>query len=45
MQKVTASTIKAIAVQSGMVPMAEDGLQKAALGLTTIEEILKALYE
>lgn len=45
MQKVTASTIKAIAVQSGMVSMAEDGLQKAVLGLTTIEEILKALYE
>lgn len=45
LQKATASSIKAIAVQSGMVPMIEDGFQKAVLGLTTIEEILRTLYE
>jgi type II secretory ATPase GspE/PulE/Tfp pilus assembly ATPase PilB-like protein len=45
LQKATASEIRKIAIGQGMVPMVQDGFEKAALGLTTIQEILRMLYE
>ncbi len=45
LQKATAGSIKALAVESGMTTMVEDGFQKAIKGLTTIEEVLRTLYE
>ena len=35
--------VQQLAIQQGMVPMREDGLQKAASGETSIEEILRAV--
>ena len=43
--KVPASEIRAAAIREGMTPMLTDGFQKAAQGLTTVEEILKTRYE
>jgi type II secretory ATPase GspE/PulE/Tfp pilus assembly ATPase PilB-like protein len=43
--KASASALREIAIRSGMVPMLEDGLQKATEGLTTIEEVLRMRYE
>jgi len=40
-----ASQIKQAAVKSGMITMIEDGVQKAAEGLTTIEEIFRIIHE
>ena len=37
------SDIQALAVEQGMVTMREDGLQKAASGETSLEEILRAI--
>ncbi|MDQ1731586.1 MAG: type pilus assembly protein PilB [Pseudonocardiales bacterium] len=37
----SASEIKKVAVAEGMVALREDGLQKSAQGLTTLEEILR----
>jgi type II secretory ATPase GspE/PulE/Tfp pilus assembly ATPase PilB-like protein len=36
-----AAEIVALAVQGGMSPMAMDGLAKARLGLTTLEEVAR----
>ena len=44
MQRANASDIKN-SVKRGMVPMLEDGLTKAAQGITTIEEILRVARE
>ena len=43
MEKSNASQIKKEALKSGMVSMIEDGIKKAENGLTTIEEIIKAV--
>lgn len=40
--KATANEITDLAVSEGMTTMQEDGLQKVQLGVTTIEEVLKA---
>jgi len=40
-----ASQIKQMAVKSGMRTMLEDGLMKAQQGITTIEEVLRIIYE
>jgi type IV pilus assembly protein PilB len=40
-QKATSQAIKKLAVSEGMITMLENGLEKAFLGLTTIEEILR----
>ncbi|HXF44092.1 MAG TPA: GspE/PulE family protein [Candidatus Paceibacterota bacterium] len=40
-----AAQIKQMAVKRGMVPMIEDGLEKAREGITTIEEVLRIIYE
>ena len=45
LRKATASEIRKKAIESGMKPMIVDGFCKAALGITTIEEILRVRYE
>ena len=40
-----ASEIKKIAVHEGMTTMLEDGFQKVLQGITTIEEIVRVIYE
>ena len=45
MQKGTADDIEKQARTEGMLTMSEDGLYKAALGITTIEEVLRVISE
>lgn len=45
MQKGTADDIETQARKEGMLTMSEDGLYKAALGVTTIEEVLRVISE
>ena len=45
LEKVPAHQIRIIGIANGMVPMVIDGLNKAAAGLTTIEEVLRMRYE
>ncbi len=40
-----AAQIKQAAVQAGMKSMIEDGLAKASKGITTIEEVLRIIYD
>jgi len=37
--------LKNLAQQKGMVTMLEDGIRKAQLGITTIEEVLRVIRE
>ncbi len=41
----SASTLRSLAIQDGMVPLLEDGFQKVLSGDTTIEEIIKMRHE
>lgn len=45
LKKMPASEIKRIAIEHGMTTLVQDGLEKAGRGLTTIEEVLRTLYE
>lgn len=45
LKKNPASEIRRIAVEHGMTTLIQDGFLKAAAGVTTIEEILRTLYE
>jgi type II secretory ATPase GspE/PulE/Tfp pilus assembly ATPase PilB-like protein len=45
LRKASASEIRDVAVQQGMIPMMIDGFTKAAAGITTIEEVLRMRYE
>ncbi|KKT81237.1 MAG: hypothetical protein A3B99_05075 [Candidatus Yanofskybacteria bacterium RIFCSPHIGHO2_02_FULL_44_12b] len=45
LRKDSADSIKKIAINNGMTTMVEDGLEKAASGITTIEEVLRVTYE
>ncbi len=45
MKRATSAEVKAAAVRAGMVPMLEDGFQKALQGITTIEEVLRVFHE
>ena len=45
LQSATADDIEAQARKEGMLTMAEDGIFKAAAGLTTIEEVLRVINE
>ena len=45
LKKASASQIKEIAIDNGMVPMGQDGLRKAAEGLTTVSEVLRISHE
>ena len=44
-QKATSDQIQKQAQQEGMVTMVEDGLMKAAQGITSVEEILRVVSE
>ena len=44
-QRVTSDRIQKQAESEGMITMVEDGLVKAAKGLTTIEEVLRVIME
>ena len=39
--RVTSARMKKIAIQSGMQPLIEDGREKVAAGITTVEELLR----
>ncbi|MDP3792184.1 MAG: ATPase, T2SS/T4P/T4SS family [bacterium] len=45
MRRADAGEVKKIAIKNGMVPLFEDGFQKALKGFTTIEEILRVVNE
>ena len=45
LRRASVDEIKKIAVKNGMTTMLEDGFKKAAAGLTTAEEVLKAMHE
>jgi type IV pilus assembly protein PilB len=45
LRKGTSTEINNIAKQNGMVTMTQDGLEKAFLGITTIEEVLRVSHE
>jgi len=45
MKRVDAGEIKKIALKNGMVPLLEDGFQKALAGFTSLEEILRVVRE
>lgn len=44
-QKADSDAIRALAMKEGMITMMEDGVQKIANGLTTIEEVLRVTKE
>jgi type IV pilus assembly protein PilB len=37
----SADEMRKIAIEEGMVPLREDGLEKVRLGITSIEEVLR----
>jgi type II secretory ATPase GspE/PulE/Tfp pilus assembly ATPase PilB-like protein len=43
--KKSSTVLKEIAIKNGMVTMVEDGLWKAADGITTIDEVLRTQYD
>jgi type IV pilus assembly protein PilB len=43
--RASANLIKQSAIKNGMTTMLQDGLQKAQQGVTTIEEVLRIIYE
>ena len=45
LRKASVTEIKQIAMKNGMTPMIADGINKAISGFTTIEEILRVIYE
>lgn len=45
LRKATATDIQALAVRQGMITMFQDGIEKAKAGITTVEEVLRMLYE
>ena len=45
LRKASASELRDLAIKQGMVSMIEDGFEKAKKGITTIEEVLRMLYE
>ncbi len=45
LKKASASDIRLTSIAQGMTPMLEDGFQKVRDGVTTVEEILRVLYE
>ncbi len=44
-QRVSSDTIQKIALTEGMVTMLQDGLDKVASGLPTIEEVVRVVRE
>ena len=45
LRKASASEIQELAVKNGMVTMVYDALEKAASGITTIQEVLRVIHE
>jgi type IV pilus assembly protein PilB len=45
LNKESSDTIKAIAVKNGMITMIQDGFEKAQMGITTAEEVLRVIHE
>ena len=45
LKKSSASVVKKLAIKNGMTTMIDDGLAKAAAGLTTIQEVLRVIHE
>ena len=45
MDRASAQDIKEAAVKGGMTTMLEDGIAKAAQGITTVEEVLRIIHE
>ncbi len=45
LDKKSSTVLKEIAVKNGMVTVVEDGLEKAAAGITTIDEVLRTQYD
>lgn len=45
LRKCSSAELRVIAVERGMTPMLIDGFEKAKLGLTTIEEVLRTAHE
>ncbi len=45
MTQATAATIRDIAILEGMVPILQDGVEKAQQGITSIEEVLRVMHE
>lgn len=45
LDKASAAHLRSIATAHGMIPMLEDGLEKARAGLTTLSEIIRMRYE
>ncbi len=45
LKKTPASEIRRLAIAQGMITMVEDGFEKAKLGITTLDEILRMLHE
>jgi len=45
LRRASSSEIKKLAIENGMTPMIIDGFNKAAEGITTIEEILRVIHE
>ena len=45
MNRATSQEIKEAAVKNGMVTMIKDGISKAIAGVTTLEEVLRIIYE
>lgn len=45
MTHANASEVHTAAVKEGMVPMVDDGLEKAFKGITTVEEVLRVFHE
>ncbi len=45
MSRATSQEIKEAAVKNGMVTMIKDGVSKALAGITTLEEVLRIIYE
>ena len=43
-RKATATELRAIAVERGMITMLEDAVEKVAAGLTTIDEVMRMLH-
>jgi type II secretory ATPase GspE/PulE/Tfp pilus assembly ATPase PilB-like protein len=43
-QKESASTIRRLAIEEGMVSLRQDAVREVVAGMTTPEEILRAVY-
>lgn len=45
LEKLSAGEVRRSAINQGMVPMVNDGFVKARAGITTIEEVLRMIYD